>query len=202
MAQFDDDRELTMSAIHTNERLDFYTQTSPSPPGTMSVEVTGKFVDEFNKVTEVRGTLNVTEWHKSTKSPYPGEYAASGTWYPNKWEFHLGPEVPEDIRDFSMEPIVQSGQTAFFAHGSEYSEGAVRLRDQNGRLVGRGFAESTAYADTMKLTLRLAGLPDNQEMLELVKRPSPSQLLKIWSVLYVNWPPHKAELMRLLPSCI
>jgi hypothetical protein len=167
----------------------------------MSVEVTGKFVDKDNKVTELRGILNATEWHKSARSPDPGEYAVTGTWYPNKWEFHFGPEVPEDIRNFSMEPIVQSGQTAFFGHGPEYSEGAVYLRDQKGRMVGRGFAESTAYADTMKLTLGLAGLPDNQEMLELIRRPSPSRLLKIWSLLYVNSPPHKAELMRLLPSC-
>jgi predicted secreted hydrolase len=201
MAQFDGDRELTLAAPHTNDTLDFYTQTGPSPPGTMSVDVTGKFVDTNSKVTDVRGILNVTEWHKSAKSPDPGEYAVTGTWYPNKWEFRFGPEVPEDIRNFSMTPIVQGGQTAFFGHGPEYSEGAVYLRDEKGRLVGRGFAESTAYADTMKLTLRFAGLPVSQEMLELVRRPSPSRLLKIWSLLYVNWPPQKAELMRLLPSC-
>ena len=201
MAQFDDDRELTMAAPHTNDRLEFYMQTGASPPGTMSVEVTGKFVGEDSNVTEARGTLNVTEWRKSAKSVDPGEYNVTGTWYPNKWESRFGPEVPEDIRNFSMTPIVQGGQTAFFGHGPEYSEGAVYLRDEKGRLVGRGFAESTAYADTMKLTLRFAGLPVSQEMLELVRRPSPSRLLKIWSLLYVNWPPQKAELMRLLPSC-
>ncbi|MFA5876011.1 MAG: hypothetical protein WC901_04970 [Candidatus Margulisiibacteriota bacterium] len=47
---------------------------------------------------------------------------------------------------------------------------------------------------------RFAGLPDTPETLEQFKRPTPSALLKLWSMLYVAWPPHKAKLARLLES--
>ena len=202
MAQFDDDRELAVAAVHTNEKLAFYEQAGANPPRIMTADVIGKFVDKDNRVADVHGTLDVTEWHKSEKSPDLTYYPITGTWYPNKWQFRFGPEVPEEIRDFTMEPFVQTGQNAFFAHGPEYSEGAVYLKDERGKTIGRGFAESTAYANTIKYTLKLAGLPDTQEMLDLVRRPSSSSLLKLYSFLYLNWPPNKRELMRLLPSCI
>lgn len=201
MAQFDDDHELTMAAAHTNDKLEFYQQTGTKPPSIMTTEVIGKLVNRESAFTDVGGTLKVTEWIRSDRSEDPAHYPVTNTWYPNRWEFHFGSDVPIGIRDFIMEPIVQGGQSGFFGNGAQYSEGAVYLKDMNGRLIGRGFAESTGYADTMRNVLKLAGLPDDQLTLDLAKRLSPSRLLKLWSFLYVNWPPHKAELMRLLPLC-
>ncbi len=42
---FDDDREMTLSSLHSNECRGFYCQTGPNPPGAMAVKVIGKYVD-------------------------------------------------------------------------------------------------------------------------------------------------------------
>lgn len=202
MAQFDDDTELTMSAMHSNANLKFYQQTGPKPPGVMNAKVSGKFVDKDNNVTEAQGTMQVTDWVKSKQSPDPANYWVTNTWYPNKWEFSFESKVPEGIRNFKVIPIVQTGQTGFFATGAQYSEGAVYLKDEKERVIGRGFAESTAYANTTRNALNLAGLPDSQKEVDLFKRPTPSLLMKIWSFLYINWPPNKAELKQLISDCI
>ncbi|MHB1391129.1 MAG: hypothetical protein ACYCXF_07865 [Thermoleophilia bacterium] len=99
-----------------------------------------------------------------------------------------------------MVPIVRTGQSGFFASGAEYSEGAVYLEDGQGRRIGRGIAESVSYANTAANMFRLAGLPDTPETLEQFKRPKPSALLKLWSMLYVAWPRYKAKLGGLLES--
>jgi hypothetical protein len=101
-----------------------------------------------------------------------------------------------------MIPIVQEGQSGFFASGAQYSEGAVYLEDEQGQRIGRGFAESVVYANTTRNIIKLAALPDTPEMLELIKQPASSFFLKLWSLLYIAWPPHKAESVRLLASYI
>lgn len=200
MAQFDNDQEITVAAMHISENLAFYEQTGPNPPPTMTAPLIGKFIDRDGRARDLQGTLQVTEWKKSDRSPDPDRYPVTHTWYPDRWEFEFGTDVPAEMRTFHMVPIVQTGQSGFFASGAQYSEGAVYLEDEQGRRMGRGFAESVSYADTRGNMLELAGLPDTPEMLGLLKRPGPSPLLKLWSMLYVAWPPHKAELGRLLAS--
>ncbi len=202
MAQFKDNRELTMASIHSNENKPFYEQTGPNPPGIMEVEASGKYVDEKNNSKKIKGTLKITEWIKSEKSQDPDLYPITKTWYPQKWEFSFGEDVPEDIRNFMMIPIVSGGQSGFFANGLHYSEGAVYLKDHEGNSIGRGFAESTGYADAPLNRLKLSGLPATEEMLDKLEIPQPSSLLKLISFLYILWPSNKSKLKKLLTNCV
>lgn len=202
MAQFKDDRELTMASIHSNEMKQFYEQTGPNPPGIMDVEVKGKYIDEENNSIDIKGNLKITEWIRSVKSQYPELYPVTNTWYPQRWEFEFGKDVPEDIRKFTMIPIVEGGQSGFFGEGLHYSEGAVYLEDPEGNSIGRGFAESTGYADTMLNRLKLAGLPATQETLDKLELPEPSSFLKLISTLYVFWPSNKSKLTKILSNCV
>lgn len=137
MAQFDDDREITVAAMHLNDNLAFYEQTGADPPGTMSAPLVGKFIDLDGKARDLQGTLQVTEWKKSDRSPDPDQYPVTHTWYPDHWVFTFGDDVPEEMRSFHMVPIVDTGQAGFFASGAQYSEGAVYLEDGQGRHIGR-----------------------------------------------------------------
>ena len=202
MAQFKGNRELTLASIHSNEMKQFYEQTGPNPPGIMEVEAKGKYIDEKNNSKNVKGSLMITDWIKSEKSQDPDLYPITNTWYPQKWEFSLGDDVPEDIRDFVMIPIVSGGQSGFFGSGLHYSEGAVYLHDLDGGLIGRGFAESTGYVDAPMNRLKLAGLPETVEMLDKLEIPQPSSMLKIISFLYILWPSNKSKLKKLLTNCV
>src|SRR5574344_1504660 len=53
--------------------------------------------------------------------------------------------------------------------GLQYSEGAVYLKNAQGEKVGRGFLESTGYADGNAQMLKLAGIPATPEMLKLLE---------------------------------
>jgi hypothetical protein len=198
-AQFDGDRQITCAAPHRAAMHAFYFQTGPKPPGAMQVAVTGKYMDAAGATHDVTGTLVVNEWIKSEKSPAPAEYPPTHTWYPNRWEFQFGAEVPEDIRSFTMTPIVSAGQSGFFAGGAQYSEGAVYLRDAAGNEIGRGFAESVDYADTLANRLRLAGLPADAEMIALFGATRPSEALKLASEAYVAL--HAGELQKITSTC-
>ena len=202
MAQFRGDRELTMASIHSHEMMQFLNQTGPNSPGTMDVEASGKYVDEKNNSKNVKGRLKITEWIKSDKSQDTDLYPITNVWYPQKWEFSFGEDVPEDIRDFVMVPIVSGGQSGFFANGLHYSEGAVYLKDLEGNLIGRGFAESTGYADPILNRLKLAGLPATEEMQDKLEIPEPSSFLKLISSLYILWPSNKSKLKKLLTNCV
>ncbi|MGZ7050195.1 MAG: lipocalin-like domain-containing protein, partial [Methanobacterium sp.] len=159
MAQFHGKREITMYAPHTDENLKFYEQTGDNPPETMTVKVKGQLIEENNSIKDITGILNISEWIKSQRSSDPNQYWVTNTWYPNKWEFSFDKMVPDDIRNFIMIPIVQTGQSGFNASGAQYSEGAVYIKDNNGKLIGKGFAESVYYANVVKNMLHLAGLP-------------------------------------------
>ena len=126
---------------------------------------------------------------------YPPTY----TWYPDKWEFTFGEDVPEDIRTFIMEPIVTTGQSGFFAGGAQYSEGAVYLLDPNGKDLGRGFAESVGYANTLPNVLRLVGLDAHAENMELFggNPPQPALVLASQAFVYLN----QAELKTVTDMC-
>lgn len=66
----------------------------------------------------------MSDWILSVDTPAPSIYPPTYTWYPNTWEFVFGDDVPEDIRVFTMQPIVTTGQSGFFGGGAQYSEGA------------------------------------------------------------------------------
>ena len=116
-------------------------------------------------------------------------------WHPNRWEFDFA-ALPADIRSFTMTPIVDSGQSVFFANGAQISEGAVRLLNRAGDDIGRGFAESVGYADTRRNMLRLAGLPESDALLDLLERKPPPLGTRIMNALYVL--SHRKQLREVL----
>lgn len=197
MAQFSGDRQLTMFAPHSKAHMPYYYQTGLTPPGTMHVNVSGKYMDEHKEMKLTWGTLTVRKWVKSERSPHPMRYPPSHTWYPNQWEFVFDDVLPEDIRVFTMEPIVSSGQSNFFANGSEYSEGAVYLRGTSGEDLGRGFAESVEYARTIDTMLTLAGINDTSIGALILNRSS-SWPRRVRSRLYVLM--HTSELKGVLAA--
>jgi predicted secreted hydrolase len=202
MAQFEGNREITMYAPHTDKNLEFYWLTDPEPPGEMTVDVKGQFIDEKNHVVDSLGTLKINKWVKSVKSSNPENYFITNTWYPDHWEFQFQDMVPEDIRHFTMTPIVQGGQTGYNASGAQYSEGGVYIRNINGELLGKGFAESVYYADAHANIFHLAGIPDTPQMRELVETPEASSWLKLQGLLYMAWPPHQKKIKKILEKCL
>ncbi len=202
MAQFKGNRELTMASVHSTDMTKFLNQTGSNPPEIMDAEVSGKYMDENSLSKKIKGTLKITEWIKSEKSQDPTQYPITNVWYPQKWEFAFDEDVPEDIRNFVMVPIVEGGQSGFFGSGLHYSEGAVYLRDRDGNSIGRGFAESTGYADPVINRLKLAGLPATEEMRDKLEIPQPSPLLKLTSFLHILWPSNKSKLKKLLSNCV
>jgi hypothetical protein len=199
-AQFDGNRQITCSAPHLDTLRAFYFQTGPTPPGTMHAAVEGKFVAADGTATSVTGALDVTEWVKSEASPAPHDYPPTHTRYPNRWQFQFGDDVDADIRAFTMEPIVAGGQSGFFAGGAQYAEGAVVLLDAAGNDVGRGFAESVSYADTLANQLRLAGLPDSDEFKRLFGEVAPSEGLQNASAAFVAL--NADEVQRIAATCL
>lgn len=202
MAQFEGNRQMTFSSLHSPEYQRFYAQTGPTPPGTMTVPIAGKYMDPAGSVTDVKGTLDVTDWTRSVDTPDPAQYAPTYAWYPNRWEFHIGAEALEDIRDFIMTPIVDGGQSGFFAFSGHYSEGAVYLRNARGEEIGRGFAESVLYADTRATMIHLAGLPVTPETMKLLDPPTTPLSTKLKALAYLALPAHKKELETLIKGCM
>ena len=201
MAQFNDNREMTIYSKHTDENLEFYEQTGDKPPHTMKTNVVGNLIGDDNSVKDITGFLKITEWVKITNSSDPKLYWSTDTWYPNKWEFKFDEMVPEDIRNFTLIPIVETGQSIFNAGGGQYCEGAVYIKDNNEKLIGKGFAESVYYANVIKNMLHISGLPVNDEVIELVKKPSPSPELKQRISQYLQQPSNRKKLEKILAKC-
>ena len=106
---FDDNTEIALSVPKRNVNKDFYMQTGENPPGEMTAEAYGKYMDQSGEYGDITGSILVTEWIRSTVSH--GEYEATNTWYPNRVEINIDTEaVPEDRRNFVLIPIVDSGQ--------------------------------------------------------------------------------------------
>lgn len=202
MAQFDGEKEITVAAPHTDVNMEFYYQTGSEPPGVMEVNVTGTYVDPDGKPSDINGSLRVDEWVKSEKSADPEDYWITHTWYPNRWNFKFNENVPDDIKNFIMTPIVKGGQSGFNASGAQYSEGGVYIKNPEGKLIGRGFAESVYYSDATRNMLHLAGLPVTDEMVELVKKPSASPFLKLKSIIKLATPSNRAKLKKTLEKCV
>ncbi len=197
---YDDDTEFSLSVPKTNDNKAFFMQTGPEPPGEMLAKVDGMYNDENGNYTRVTGTMRVTEWLKSTVSH--DQYMATGTWYPNQVEVTMDKAgVPENKRQFTLTQIVDTGQVGWFAPGWQYSEGAVYVNDSNGVLVGRGFLELTGYADFRKQLLRIAGLPETQEMMELLDIRLPSDELVQESTEFLVIPENAGKLAETLSTC-
>ncbi|HWV24802.1 MAG TPA: lipocalin-like domain-containing protein [Thermomicrobiales bacterium] len=199
-AQFDDGRQISGSSLHTAENLGFFFQTGEEKPGVMEAPVNGRLMTGTGHVQLFTGTVIIDDWVRSTTTPDPDIYAPSNTWHPNHWTYTFGDDIPEELRTFSMAPIVDGGQSGFFAHGIQYSEGASYVYDSEGNEIGRGFSESVNYADTVDQTLRLAGLPVDEEMISLLQAPVPSNQLKSESINYVL--KHQADLNDVIAACI
>ncbi len=184
MAQFVGNRQLTMFASHSPANKQFYFQTGPKPPGTMTVDVAGKYMDENKKLHNTWGTLVIDEWVKSEASPNPDLYPVTNTWHPNHWKFSFDNTLPKDIRNFEFRQIVPVAQTNYFANGSQYNEGAVYITDLEGKDIGRGFAEAVQYADCTKNMIKLAGFEYSQELYKLFSQSS-SLSRKFYSLFYM-----------------
>lgn len=197
MAQFTGNRQMTMFAPHSNAFADYYFQTGAKPPGIMTIDVAGKYMDENKKLSNTWGTLKVTRWVKAEHSANPSLYPVTHTWHPNKWEFSFDDTLPEDIREFSMTSIVEGGQTNFFANGSQYNEGAVFLKNSAGQDIGRGFAEAVQYADTFDNMLDLAGITNTSDRKTLLKTGD-NILGRSRSLVYMLT--HKNELTQVLAA--
>lgn len=185
MAQFDGDRQITMFAAHSKKYMSYYFQTGDTPPPTMSVPVAGKYMDEQGELHNTWGTLKITEWIQAKLSSNPELYPITNVWHPNEWHFVFDKVMPEDIRHFSMHQIVPGGQTNFFANGSQYNEGAVYLKDSNGKDIGRGFAEAVQYADTTNNGMQLAGLGSSAKLKRVLTNNTASLPRRIKSLVYL-----------------
>lgn len=200
MAQFDDGRQISGSSLHTEDNLHFYYQDGDEAPGVMEAPVNGRLMVGDGSVTLIKGTVVIDDWVRSTSTPDPDIYAPTNTWHPNRWTYTFGEDAPKDLRAFSMRPIVEGGQSGFFAHGAQYSEGATVVTDADGNEIGRGFGESVAYADTMDQMIRLAGLPNTEEIVALLQAPAPSRQLQAESMAYVL--ANQDELTEVIAACI
>jgi predicted secreted hydrolase len=197
MVHFEGDRQVTMFAPHSNEFAEFYFRTEEQKPGPMTRRVGGTFMDSDKSTRMAWGTMVVDDWVKTEHSPRPDRYPPTHTWHPNHYRFTFD-DLPPDIAVFSMEPIVEGGQSAFFAHGVQICEGAVVVRSPSGKDLGRGFAEAVNYADTLSNTLRLAGLPQSKDILELVADRAPWVGTRARNIVYVL--SHRAELESVLAN--
>ena len=121
MAQFIEDRQLTVFAPHGKQYAAFYEQTGPTPPKTMTVDVAGTFMNSNGATSLVNGALQITDWVRADHSPNPDRYSVTDTWHPNEWKFQFDDSIPEDIRSFTMNPIVQGAQAGFFGNGAQYA---------------------------------------------------------------------------------
>ncbi len=200
MAQFHGNRQITSYSIHSLDNQGFYRQMGTTSPGAMTVSLNARYMDEEAVTHTVAGVLSVTEWILSVDTPSPETFPPTYTWYPNRWEFQFGDDVPEDIRTFTMVPIVQTGQSGFFAAGAQYSEGAVYLLDPAGADLGRGFAESVGYANTTPNLLRLVGIPASDNMLALFGSNVPDDGMVLASQAFTFL--HAGELKDALDMCI
>ncbi len=200
MAQLTGDRQVTIFATHSLAMREFYWQSGATPPGPMTVRVGGTYMDPERNTTMTWGTLTVSDWIQATGSPNPQRYLVTNAWYPNRWEFQFDDVVPEDIRSFTMTPIVDMAQVGFFANGQQYAEGAVVITDSNGADIGRGFAESVAFGDTRPTVHRLAGLPDSAAHIESLSHRTTPTALKLLNAAYVA--SHQDELAEVLKESV
>lgn len=159
----------------------------------------GVFIRQNGAYGPVTGSIQVEEWIKSTVHYSP--YIATGTWYPNRVKVIMDPGSAVRYPEFYLVPIVATGQQGFFAHGAQYSEGAVYLETAEGVKIGRGFLESTGYAQPNTQVLKLSGMPADDEMLELLNRPALSTEQTEACGAFLLEPANAARLEEELAQC-
>lgn len=190
--------QMTFSALHSWANEAFYWQTGPTPPGQMTVPINGKFIDERNATTNISGTMTVTNWVKNDTSPNPAVYPPTNTWYPAGYRFTIDQALAPWLKEFTLTPLIASGQTGFFGTGLQYTEGGAVIRDVEGNEIGRGFAEGTNWAHTTDTVVTAAGLPVNEQTRALLTPVVPSELLVIESGLCCEL--EQAELKKILAA--
>lgn len=173
MTHLEGNRQVTVFAQHASGYSSYYGCTGEEPPPTMTRRVSGTYMDQDGATRMVWGSVVVDDWVQVDHTPCPERYPATHTWHPNHYRFSFD-DLPADIAEFTLTPIVEGGQSAFFATGVQICEGAVVVRNPAGEDIGRGFAEAVAYSDTLRNRLRIAGLPDTDEMMALAADPTPS----------------------------
>lgn len=109
--------------------------------------------------------------------------------------------VPEERRQFYLIPIVETGQQGYFAAGSQYSEGAVYLEKLDGERIGRGFLESTAYADVRKQALVLCGIPTDEYLMDLLNPVILTQEQKDEYLAFLKKPENAQQVLNELARC-
>lgn len=199
-AQFDDGHQISGSSLHTRDNLGFFFQSGEEMPGVMEAPVNGRLMTGTGDVQLMQGTVVIDDWVRSTSTPDPDIYEPTHTWHPNRWTYTFDDDIPEEFRSFIMSPIVEGGQSGFFAYGVQYSEGASIVYDTAGNEIGRGFSESVNYADTVNQTIRIAGLPVDEEMISLLQAPVASNQLRSESLNYVL--KNQDELNEVIAACI
>lgn len=200
MIQLDDETEIALSALHTNQNINFYNQTGLEPPGVMTASAVGEYIRRDGSHSSISGDIQVTEWVKSTITY--GQYEATNLWYPNRVEITLDDDaVPLNYSRLTLEPIVSTGQQGFFAGGSQYSEGAVYVHTPYGGIVGRGFLESTGYGDSRRQVLLLGGMPAAEDMIQLLTPPELTPEAATQCREFLADPVNAARLLHELGEC-
>ncbi|PKL61302.1 MAG: ATP-binding protein [Methanomicrobiales archaeon HGW-Methanomicrobiales-2] len=198
--QFDDETEIALSSLHTNDKRAFYSRTGAEPPGTMAAGAKGLYIRQDGEYEPINAGIRVTDWVRSVVAD--GPYLATDTWYPNRMEVTVQENaVPDEKKHFVMVPIVTTGQQGFFAAGPQYSEGAVIIESADGKRMGVGFLESTGYVDARRQSLLLAGLPDADEMVRLVSPPAVPDSMKAEAMALLKEPENVSKLMEELAKC-
>jgi predicted secreted hydrolase len=182
----DNGAALTLSSLHTTAACAaFINQTGPNSPGTMTVQVAGKYMDVFNTVFDVSGTLAISDWRKTDSTPNPAKYHNTPTWVPHGGSFTLlEGVVPEKYRSFTLEHICESAQCLWYGAGLRYVEAAVIVRGKDNEKLGAGYQEAVGYPNPLTSILSLAGMPATPEILALFgPHPLPESLV-LASLLY------------------
>ena len=177
--------QMTISALHSLDNEQFYWQTGPTPPPSMTARFNGKYIDADNATLDVTGSMTVTAWVKDDTSPNPAVYPATDTWYPAHYQFSIDQQLPQRLRAFTLEPLIATGQSGFFGTGLQYTEGGAIARDAAGVEIGRGFAEGTNWAHSADTVVSAAGLPANEQTRALLDPVPPSAQLVAESQAYV-----------------
>lgn len=175
----DDGSALTLSSLHTAESAKFSNQTGPTPPGAMTLQVAGKYMDPYGVVFNASGTITVSEWAQTDSTPNPDKYVNTPTWVPHGASFTLLEGVlPDNLKQFTLEHICKSAQCLWYGEGMRYVEAAVNVIGADGTRIGAGYQEAVGYPNTLTTILSLAGMPATPEILALFqKQPLPPGLV-------------------------
>lgn len=171
--QFDNDVEVTLSAIHSTKSEDLKNK-GENPPEVSKNTGTGKIINPDGKAENITATVTIDKWFKS---------ASSSSWYPDRWKV----EIPDRNISFVMTPT-SPNQIFHTAGGSEFREGGVKATGTMGdqEINGYGFGEGTAYAGEdyyLKTKFKILGFDDTKENRKLFMQQVPGVWLAIQSII-------------------